>query len=119
VTLFLVANIAFIIKLCACLFLIGVPIFYFLDKKSVVNYKVLNTENVELAIYVREDKNQADIIETIYSKRNTYLKENCLSINYNNEPTSEVNKFLWLKSLNLISDREFKVIKEHIFEHAK
>lgn len=84
-----------------------------------VDYKVLNTENGELDIYVINDKNQADIIETIYSKPNTYLKENCLSINYNNKPTSEVSKFLWLKSLNLISDREFKVIKEHIFEHAK
>ena len=41
--------------------------FLFLDKKSVVNYKVLNTENGELDIYVINDKNQADIIETIYS----------------------------------------------------
>lgn len=116
--IFLIVNLIFKTSLWAWLFLLGAPIFYYLFKKSVVNYKVLGTESGLLDIWVIDDKIQSEIVETIYNKRNTYLKENYLSINYNNEPNNETNKFLWLKNLNIINESEFEVIKESIFENS-
>lgn len=115
--LFLISNLIFQTKLWAFLFLIGAPVFYFLYKKSVVNYKVLNTDNGLMDIWVLDDKNQTEIIDAIYNTRNSYLKENYLAINYNNEPNNEANKFLWLKNLNIINDKEFEVIKEEIYNN--
>ena len=112
--LFITANIIFKMKLWAWMFLLGAPIFYYLYRKSVVNFKVLNTESGTMDIWVLDDANQNEIIEAIYSNRNQYLKENYLEINYNNESSSEINKFLWLKNMKIISDREFEVIKEEI-----
>ncbi len=68
-------------------------------------------------IWVLDDKNQAEIIDAIYNSRDSYLKENYLAINYNNEPNNEANKFLWLKNLNIINDKEFEVIKEEIYNN--
>lgn len=112
--LFIIANVVFKMKLWAWMFLLVAPIFYYLYRKSVVNYKVLNTDSGTMDIWVLDDANQNQIIEAIYNKRNEYLKENYLEINYDNEPSIEINKFLWLKSMKIISDREFEVIKEEI-----
>lgn len=117
--LFVCANIFFKMKLWAWIFLLGAPIFYFLYRKSIVNYKVLNTESGLLDIWVIDDKIQEEIIQAIYSKRDQYLKENYLAINYDNEINNEINKFLWLKSLNLINQREFELIKEEIYHNEK
>lgn len=115
--LFIIANVIFKMKLWAWMFLLGAPIFYFLYKKSVVNYKVLNTDSGTMDIWVLDDANQDEIIEAIYNKRDAYLKENYLEINYNNESSDEINKFVWLKSMKIISEREFEVIKEEILEN--
>jgi hypothetical protein len=40
-----------------------------------------------------------------------------LSINYSNDPLTEISKFLWLKSLEVINNKEFEVIKEEITSH--
>ena len=58
------------------------------------------------------DKNHTLIIEQIYSERNRYLQENYLEINHNNDAQFEINKFLWLHDLGIISDKELVVIKE-------
>lgn len=112
--LFLGLNIAFKMRLWAWMFLIGAPVFYYLYKKSVVNYKVLNTDG-NMDMFVLDDQNQDEIIQLIYQKRNEYLTKNYLEINYHNEPNNEVGKFMWLKSLGLINEKEFEVIKEEIY----
>lgn len=114
---FIIANIIFKMKLWAWMFLIGAPIFYYLYRKSIVNYKVLNTDSGSMDIWVLDDANQDDIIKAIYNKRDAYLKEYYLEINYNNEGSSEINKFLWLKSMKIINEREFEVIKEEIVQN--
>ena len=68
-------------------------------------------------IYILNDNNEDDIFKTIYSKRNEYLINNYLSINYSNNPSNEISKFLWLKSLDIINKKEFDVIKEDIASH--
>ena len=115
--LFIIANVVFKMRLWAWMFLLGAPIFYYLYRKSIVNYKVLNTESGLMDIWVLDDANQIEIIEAVYSKRNSYLKENYLEINYENETSSEINKFLWLKNLKIINEREFEVIKEEIINN--
>lgn len=115
--LFLLSNIIFKTKLWAFLFIIGAPIFYFLYKSSIVNYKVLNTDNGTMDIWVLDDKNQSEIIETIYNKRNSYLKKQYLAINFENEINDEIFKFNWLKSLNLINEKEFNLIKEELVNY--
>ena len=114
--LFLVSNIILKTRLWSWMFLVGAPIFYFLYKKSIVNFIVLNTET-EMDIWVLEDKNQKKIIDEIYSRRNDYLIKTYLEINYNNESSSEINKFSWLKKLEIINKKEFEVIKEDILNH--
>lgn len=80
--LFLGFNIVFKLRLWAWMFLIGAPVFYFLYKKSIVNYKVLNTEQGNMDMFVLDDSNQDLIVQSIYDKRNDYLKDNYLEINY-------------------------------------
>lgn len=115
--LFLIANIVFNMRLWAWMFLLGAPIFYYLYRRSVVNYKVLNTESGLMDIWVLDDKSQNEIVEAIYRQRDSYLRENYLEINHHNESASEIDKFLWLKSLNLINQKEFEVIKEEIINN--
>ncbi len=115
-TLFLIANLVLQTKLWAWLFLIGAPIFYYLYKKSIVNYKVINTQD-NMDIYILNDNNEDDIFKAIYNKRNEYLVNTYLSINYSNDPLNEISKFLWLKSLEVINNKEFEVIKEEITLH--
>ena len=115
--LFIIVNVAFKMRLWAWMFLVGAPIFYYLYRKSIVNYKVLNTDSGSMDIWVLDDVNQDEIINVIYNKRNEYLRENYLEINYSNESSSEINKFLWIKNLKLINQREFEVIKEEIINN--
>lgn len=117
--LFIFANLIFKMKLWAWMFLLGAPVFYFLYRKSVVNYKVINTDTNKMDIWIMDDTAQDEIVQAIYAKRDAYLKENYLAINYNNEAKSEVDKFLWLKSLKLINQKEFEVIKEEIYNYEK
>lgn len=90
--------------------------FYYLYKKSIVNYKVINTQD-NMDIYILNDNNEDDIFKAIYNKRNEYLVNTYLSINYSNDPLTEISKFLWLKSLEVINNKEFEVIKEEITSH--
>ena len=111
--LFFLVNIFLKTKLWSWMFLIGAPVFYFLYKKSIVNYIVINTDS-DMNIWVLENKNQKLIIDEIYSRRNDYLMKNYLEINYENDVNNEINKFVWLKKLELINKEEFELIKKEI-----
>jgi hypothetical protein len=115
--LFLISNVIFKTKLWAFIFIIGAPIFYFLYKKSIVNYVVLNTEGTTMDIWVLDDKNQNEIISEIFKQRDSYLKKHYLAINFENEINDEINKFIWLKTLKLINEKEFDVVKEEIIKN--
>lgn len=116
---FLTLNILFKVRLWAWIFLLGAPISYFLYKKSAVNYKVLSTEGNHMDVFVLEDKHQQEIIDSIYTKRNEYLSQNYMTINYFNDPQNELSKFMWLKDLGLLSDKEFDVIREEIISNIQ
>ena len=114
--LFLSMNIFYGMKLWAWLFIMGSPIFYMLYKKSKTDYKVINVDE-QMDIYLIKDKKLEEINSLIYKNRNKYLKENYYEINYDNDKDSEIGKFKWLKNIEVISEREFNVIKEEIMKY--
>lgn len=111
--IFLTINIFYGSGLWAWLFLLASPTFYFLYHKSKAAFTVIKTSG-GINMYILQDNQHNEILEQIYKKRNNYLQENYLSINYNNDPQSELNKFNWLKGLGIINEREYQVIEEEI-----
>ena len=112
-TIFLLINIFYGTKLWAWLFMLSCPIFYFLYYRSKAAFTVMKTTS-DVNLVILQDKQHAQILEDIYKSRNNYLKVNYLTIDYENDPQRELNKFSWLQELDIISEREFKVIQEDI-----
>ena len=74
---------------------------------------VLGTEGKH-DIYFIEGKAADQALKQIFTKRNTYLRENYGAINYEANPDEEIEKFRWLLTLGVINPREFDVIAEEI-----
>ena len=114
--IFLLINIFYGMRLWAWLFLMASPIFFILYKRSKTNFKVINVDE-KMDIYLIKDQKLDEINSLIYKNRNKYLKDSYYAINYDNDKNSEIGKFNWLKSLEVITEREFQVIKEEITDY--
>jgi len=112
---FLLINIFYGVRLWAWLFLIASPIFFIMYRSSKTDYKVINVDD-KMDIFLIKDKKLEEINNLIYKNRNKYLKDNYCGINYDNDKDSEIGKFKWLKDIEVITEREFQVIKEEILE---
>lgn len=111
--LFLAINIFYGTRLWAWLFLLSSPTFYYLYHRSKTAFTVIKTTG-EINIFILQDNHHDEILDRIYKTRNSYLQGKYLSINYENDPQSEINKFNWLKELGVITKREYQVIHEEI-----
>lgn len=65
-------------------------------------------------MFILQDEQHDEIVDAIYKRRNSYLQDTYLPINYDNNPQAELSKFAWLKELGVINERENQVIREEI-----
>lgn len=115
--LFLLINLFYGTKLWAGLFLLVSPVFFYLYHRSKAAFTVIKTGG-EINLFILQDKQHDEILQNIYKKRNAYLIDQYLEINYDNDPQAELNKFEWLKKQGVINDREFQVIHEEIGKNS-
>ncbi|MBJ6118103.1 hypothetical protein JAO76_07875 [Pontibacter sp. BT310] len=111
--IFLAINIFYGTKLWAWLFMLACPIFFYLYYRSKAAFTVIKTDG-DINMFILQDEQHDEVIESIYKSRNSYLQDKYLSINYDNDPQLEMNKFAWLLELGVINGREFRVIRDEI-----
>jgi hypothetical protein len=111
--IFLAINIFYGTKLWAWLFMLGCPIFFYLYHRSKAAFTVIKTDG-DINMFILQDKQHDEVLENIYKSRNSYLQDKYLSIDHDNDPQREMNKFAWLLELGVINGREFQVIREEI-----
>lgn len=80
-------------------------------------YTILRTESGNILII--QNKQHDQILNKITKRRKEQLLVWYGEINYNNDPNDEMNKFLWLKNQNLISEEHFKDVKAKLISFHK
>ena len=78
---------------------------YFLTKTA---YSVIQTDRYSILII--KDKKHDKIFTEIYKRRKNRYLLLYGDIDYENDQNDEINKFLWLKVHNMISERKYKEI---------
>ncbi len=111
--IFLAINIFYGTKLWAWLFMLACPTFFYLYHRSKAAFTVIKTAG-DINMFILQDQQHHEVIESIYQSRNNYLQQHYLGINYDNDPQRELSKFSWLLELGVITRREFEVIREEI-----
>ncbi|MBM7074676.1 hypothetical protein JQC92_22140 [Shewanella sp. 202IG2-18] len=81
-------------------------------KFKTTNYTIVDAEKGR--IFIIQDDQHSKILDEISIRRNKQWKHWYGSINYENDPQSELNKFQWLLDKNVISEDEFKSVKAEI-----
>ena len=56
----------------------------------------------------------AKFIDEIFTKRRAYYRDQYFHVDYDNQKKSEIDKMKWLRSENIITDKEFFVVLEEI-----
>jgi hypothetical protein len=85
----------------------------------VISYNLKKVKIIELStgkgsIIVLDNPEGNIMIDEIKRKRNEYLREKYFMINWENELTSELDKFAALKNIGAISENEFDKIRKEI-----
>ncbi|MEJ8802150.1 hypothetical protein [Pontibacter sp. H249] len=111
--IFLAINIFYGTKLWAWLFMLACPTFFYLYHRSKAAFTVIKTSS-DINMFILQDKQHNEVVESIYKSRNNYLQDKYLSIDYDNDQQREMSKFAWLFELGVINGREFQVIREEI-----
>jgi hypothetical protein len=55
-----------------------------------------------------------EFIDALRQRRNVFLKDRYAAINWGNEPSAELNKFLWLEKMGVTDQPEFDDVKSKI-----
>ena len=87
-------------------------IIYWVAKTS---YTIIETERGK--IFIIKDKKYDAVLNEIYSRRNGQLFSWYGAIDYENDPTNEINKFYWLVQQDVISQDEADKIKNRIIAY--
>lgn len=97
-------------------FAIGLLFFvtYYLTKTA---YTILQTEKYAIGI-IKDSKHDKIYNEIITRRKNLFLSMYG-EIDYENNPDDEMNKFIWLKNQNYISEEVFKRISKKISNYHK
>lgn len=78
-------------------------------------YTILGTESGNILII--RNKQHDNILTEITQRRKEQLLAWYGEINYTNDPNDEMNKFLWLKNQNLISEEQLEDVKEKLIAY--
>ena len=73
------------------------------------HYTIVDAEKGR--IFIIQDAQHSKILDEISIRRNKQWKLWYGSVNYENDPQSELIKFKWLLDKNVISEDEFKTVK--------
>jgi len=87
--------------------------FYGIYRYTCVRLRAIATEGKHDMLFI--DNRAADgFLGEMFARRNKYLRSQYGSIDYDANPTEEIEKFRWLMDIGVISSREFDVIAEEI-----
>lgn len=81
------------------------------------NYTIVDAEKGR--IFIIQDEQHSKILDEISKRRKKQWKLWYGSINYENDPQNELNKFQWLLDKKVISDDEFKTVKLEIGQETE
>ena len=95
------------------LLLVAAAAFYGFYRFSTVKLRAVSTEGRHDMLLI-DNKNAENFLGEMFASRNKYLRREYGRIDYEADPTEEIEKFRWLMDLGVISSREFEVISEEI-----
>jgi hypothetical protein len=73
-----------------------------------------------MVLYDKPTKIEAEeFIDQIFVRRKQYYREQYFHIDYDNDKKSEIDRMKWLKSEDIISEKEFIVVIEEIEENIE
>jgi hypothetical protein len=90
-------------------------IFFFVYVVTKTNYSILQTDKYSIMIIKNADHDK--IYNEIVSRRKKLLFSKYGEINYENDPTYEINKFIWLKNQKVISEVDLQMIAKKISDY--
>jgi hypothetical protein len=82
---------------------------------TVEKVKLLSLQGVKYNVYVLNNAEGRAFIESIRKQRKAYLREAYGKIRWENDPAKEIDRLRFLCSQGIISDEEFRQLKEDLF----
>lgn len=79
---------------------------YFRTKKTFIS---IDCDRCSI-VFVKNDES-LQFIDKLFAIRDEYLKGEYLKINWKNDIADELNRFMWLRQIEVINDTEFKNLK--------
>jgi len=95
---------------------IAAVVYLYYNLTQIKYYAVgLDDNKVFMVLYDKPTKIEAaKFINEIFTKRRAYYRDQYFHVDYDNQKKSEIDKMKWLRSENIITEKEFFVVLEEI-----